>query len=396
MTDLTGTVLDPVALRRLLADAGAPGGAEEMRIVRAPGRVNLIGEHTDYNDGLVMPAAIDLETWIAFVPTDDGRVEMSLQATGEREGFSILDVGAKRESWIDYVAGVAWALRERGVEVRGFHGVLASTLPMSAGLSSSAALELAAAWALAAQTPPPLEGMVLAQTAQRAENEYVGVRSGIMDQFAVTLGRAGVALLLDCRSLDYRSIDLPLERYTLVVCDTTSPRRLEASQYNARRAQCESAVRAIAERYPRVRALRDVDMGMLDEVSDVLDGETLRRCEHVIRENERVLRAETALASGDLDSTGSIFAESHESLRDLYEVSSPELDAMVAVARGTPGVVASRMTGAGFGGCTVNIVARDAVDALRTAVARDYRAATGLEGAVYVVEPAAGAGEVAW
>ena len=192
-TGLRASVLDPGRLRAALAEVGAfraaaSGGTEEARIVRAPGRVNLIGEHTDYNDGLVMPAAIGLETWIAFVPTDDRRVEIKLLDGGERDGFSLDEIGPARDGWIDYVAGTAWALAERGVPLRGLRGVLASTLPMSAGLSSSAALEIASAWALCAETPPPLEPMALAQAAQRGENDYVGVRSGLMDQFAVTMG----------------------------------------------------------------------------------------------------------------------------------------------------------------------------------------------------------------
>ena len=401
---MTGTahvaepLLDPATLRARLAEAGgfAAGSSGDARIVRAPGRVNLIGEHTDYNDGLVMPAAISLETWIALVPTDDRRVEVTLLASGERDGFSLDDIGPARDSWIDYVAGTAWALAERGVELRGFRGVLASTLPMSAGLSSSAALELASAWAVSADVPPRLDGMTLAQAAQRAENDYVGVRSGLMDQFAVTMGLEGAALLLDCRSLEYRAVALPLAGYALAVCDTTSPRRLESSDYNARRAQCEAAVRTLSGRYPEVRALRDVDARMLAEASDLLDAETLRRCEHVIAENGRVVAVEEALRSGDLAAVGGLFAESHASLRDLYEVSSPELDAMVAIASATPGVAAARMTGAGFGGCTVNIVEREAIGALRDAVAREYPQRTGLRGAVHVVEPVAGAGEVAW
>ena len=394
---MTGdSVLDPAALRRRLGELeplarSRPG---EVRIVRAPGRVNLIGEHTDYNEGLVMPAAIGLEIWIAFVATDDRRVEITLLADGERDGFDVDDPGPARERWIDYVAGVAWALAERGVALRGLRGLLASNLPSSSGLSSSAALELASAWALSARRPPPLPPMALAQTAQRAENEYVGVRSGLMDQFASGLGQAGAALLLDCRSLEYRPVPLPLDRYTLAVCDTRAPRRLEASEYNERRAQCEAAVRVIAERRREVRALRDVDLGMLDEVSDLLDAETLRRCEHVIHENDRVVAVERALASGDLASVGRLFAGSHASLRDLYEVSSTELDAMVEIASGVDGVAAARMTGAGFGGCTVNIVERRADDSLRDAVAREYPRRTGNEGAVYAVDPVAGAGEV--
>ena len=391
------SILDPATLRERLEEIepAARGRTDAVRIFRAPGRVNLIGEHTDYNDGLVMPAAIDLETWIALVPADDRRVQITLLADGDRDGFSLDGPMEARDGWIDYVAGTAWALAERGVELRGFRGVLASTLPISSGLSSSAALELVSAWALCADTPPPLDGMALAQTAQRAENEYVGVRSGLMDQFASSLGRADAALVLDCRSLAYRPVPLPLDRYTLAVCDTKAPRRLESSEYNARRAQCEAAVAAVSVREPGVRALRDVDLAMLERASEILDEETLRRCEHVIRENERVLATEAALRAGDLPAVGRLFAESHASLRDLYEVSSRELDAMVDIAGATPGVVAARMTGAGFGGCTVNLVERDAVDGLVAAVGREYPRATGLGGAVYVVAAAAGAGVVA-
>ena len=398
MTVLDGDsmTLDPVRLRRQLADVepSARDREGEIRIVRAPGRVNLIGEHTDYNDGLVMPAAIGLEIWIALVPADDRRVEITLAADGDRQGFSLDERTEPRESWIDYVVGVAWALSERGVPLRGLRGMLVSTLPVSSGLSSSAALELAAAWALSADVPPPLEPMEVARAAQRAENEYVGVRSGLMDQFASGLGQAGRALVLDCRSLEYRPVELPLAEYTLAVCDTRAPRRLESSEYNARRAQCEAAVALLAREDPSVRALRDVDMAMLERLGGILDAETLRRCEHVIRENERVLAAELAFARDDVPEIGRLFAESHASLRDLYEVSSPELDAMVDIAVATEGVAAARMTGAGFGGCTVNLVRRDAVAGLVDAVSREYAPRTGLEGVVYPVEPVAGAGLV--
>ncbi|MDQ3880659.1 MAG: galactokinase, partial [Chloroflexota bacterium] len=365
-----------------------------IRIARAPGRVNLIGEHTDYNEGLVMPAAIDLETWIASVPSDDRSVEITLLADGDRQRFELDVRGTARDSWIDYVAGTAWALGERRVPLRGIRGVLKSTLPISAGLSSSAALELASAWSLSADVPP-LDRMDVARAAQRGENEYVGVRSGLMDQFASAFGRPDAALLLDCRSLEHRPVPLPLATHALVVCDTCSPRRLEASQYNARRAQCETAVAAIRERHPGVRSLRDVDGMMLQAASTYLDEETLRRCEHVVRENERVIATERALGAGDVATVGRLFAESHASLRDLYEVSSRELDAMVDIALGVDGVVAARMTGAGFGGCTLNLVARGSVDALARAVTDEYPARTGLEGAVYAVDPAEGAGLVA-
>jgi galactokinase len=218
-----------------------------------------------------------------------------------------------------------------------------------------------------------------------------------MDQFASSLGRAGAAMLLDCRSLEYRPVSLPLARHALVVCDTGSPRRLGTSEYNARRAQCERAVAVIARRDPAVRALRDVDLETLHRAaaSGELDAETAHRCEHVVRENGRVEAAVEAFERGDLDAVGRLFAESHKSLRDLFEVSSPELDAMVDIAISVPGVVAARMTGAGFGGCTVNLVDRDAVPQLREAVAREYPRRTGLQPRVFAVEPADGAGVLA-
>jgi galactokinase len=394
--------IPPARLRAALAETepAAAANPAAIRLVRAPGRVNLIGEHTDYNEGLVLPAAIDLEIRLAVLPTDDRRVEITLLSTAERRGFDLDALPPPSGSWIDYVAGVAWSLADAGIAMRGYRGVLASSLPVSAGLSSSAALELAATWALLDPPDPASHGadrMRLAQLAQRAENDYVGVRCGLMDQFASSLGRAGAAMLLDCRSLGYRPVPLPLQRHALVVCDSGSPRRLGTSEYNDRRAQCERAVAVIARRDPSVRALRDVDLEGIRRAraGGEIDPQTARRCEHVIRENARVEAAVAAFDRGDLETVGRLFAESHASLRDLFEVSSPELDALVEVAISVPGVVAARMTGAGFGGCTVNLVERGAVPALRRAVERDYAARTGLRPRVFVVEPADGAGLVA-
>ncbi|HUG47988.1 MAG TPA: galactokinase, partial [Candidatus Limnocylindria bacterium] len=343
-------------LRHELAarEPAATAAGADVRMVRAPGRVNLIGEHTDYNLGFVMPAAITLETWIAAVALAEPVVRLtSLENTETRE-FALPDPGPRQGEWIDYPAGVAWALGQLGVPLRGVAGVIDSTIPLGSGLSSSAALELAAAWTLSAASPPPLAPMELARAAQRGENVYVGVNCGLMDQFASVFGRAGEALLLDCRSLEHRSVALPAG-HVLVALDTRSPHRLEASQYNARRAQCEAAVAALAACQPGVHSLRDVDEPGLDRLAQLVDEETLRRCTHVVRENERVLATLAALESGDLEQLGRLFAESHASLRDLYEVSSPELDALVAIAVSVPGVVGARMTGAGFGGCTVNL-----------------------------------------
>ena len=383
------------ALQRVEPEAA--GDASAIRIARGPGRVNLIGEHTDYNEGFVLPAAIGLEIRIAFVPTTDRRVELTLIDGGERSSFDLDAIGPSEGRWIDYVAGTAWSLQDAGLRVCGLRGVLASNLPRSSGLSSSAALELASAWALL--DPPDLaahgiDGMRLALLCQRAENEHIGVRCGIMDQFASSLGEHDRALLLDCRSLEYRSVPLPTDDHVLVVCDTNAPRRLEASEYNARRAECEAAAASIAEVEPGVRSLRDVDPAMLGRHASRLTPIQLRRAEHIVHENERVVRTVDALAAGDLEAVGALFSAGHASIRDKFKVSSAELDAMVAIAVETPGVVAARMTGGGFGGCTVNLVRRDAVDGFRAAVERDYPERTGRTPRVFVVDASDGAGLV--
>jgi galactokinase len=396
----TRSNLDPDRLRARLDEVTGSDRRNAIgppRIVRAPGRVNLIGEHTDYNEGFVLPAAIDLETRIAFVPTSDRRVELTLDSTGERAAFDLDAIGIRRGTWIDYVAGVARELLGVGATVHGLRGIVVGTLPVSAGLSSSAALELAAALALLDPPDPmahQLDGMALARLAQRAENDFVGVDCGLMDQFACTLGRAGHALLLDCRSVAWRAVPLPLDELQLVVCHTGSARRLSASAYNDRRRQCERAVEIISEHHPAVRSLRDVDQRMLTDVGARLDDETIRRCTHVIAENERVQATVAALEAGDFDAVGRLWAASHASLRDLYEVSSAELDALVDIATKVDGVVAARMTGAGFGGSTVNLVRRDAVGRLRAAVEAEYPRLTRLSATVLPVEPADGAGYV--
>ncbi|MGZ8501476.1 MAG: galactokinase [Candidatus Limnocylindrales bacterium] len=372
-----------------------PGTVEPLAlsIVRAPGRVNLIGEHTDYNQGLVLPAAIDLEVRIARRPRADRRVRIVLVATGETAELDLDGIGPARGGWIDYVAGTAREMAAAGLATFGFDGVLASTIPMASGLSSSAALELASAWALSGPDGPATDPLGLARIAQRAENEYVGVLCGLMDQFASASGVAGAAVLLDCRSLEHRTVPLPPD-LVLVVAHTGMPRTLGTSEYNARRADCERAVAALARLEPGVASLRDADRPMLARHADRLDPVALRRAEHIVAENERVVATEAALASGDLDALGRLFAASHTSLRDLFEVSSPELDAMVEIAVGVPGVVASRMTGAGFGGCTVTLARLGAVDELRARILRDYPARTGRTARVWVVRATDGAGFV--
>lgn len=383
-----------LAARLAAAEPLAGADPSAIRVVHAPGRVNLIGEHTDYNEGFVLPVAIDMGITIALVPTDDRRVEVTLADDGERDGFDLDAIAKRRATWIDYIVGTAWAMTEAGAPLRGFRGLLASDLPPGAGLSSSAAIELATAWALSGGDRPVLDTMHLAQTAQRAENAYVGVNCGLMDQFAVAFGRADHALLLDCRSLEHRAVPLPAGT-RLVICHSGSPRKLAASEYNARRAECDRAVAALRALDPTIRSLRDVTPELLAAGADRVDDAAARRADHVVHENERVTATVTALASGDLDAVGRAFAASHVSLRDRFEVSSPALDALVDIATGVPGVIGARLTGAGFGGCTVNLVHADAVGALRDAVLGQYPGRTGLTPRVFEVRAADGARRIA-
>ncbi len=398
-TTATVADLEPSILKAALASAfpaGVHDGAAEgaaIRVVRAPGRVNLIGEYTDINEGFALPAAIDLEVRIAVRPRSDRRVRLLLTATGELAQLDLDRIGPARGRWLDYVAGTACEMEAAGLRIGGFDGVLSSSLPSGSGLSSSAALELAAAWALGDPASPGTDALSLALIAQRAENEYVGVMCGLMDQFASASGSAGAALLLDCRSLEHRVVPLPPSA-ALVVAHTGRPRSLGTSEYNARRDDCERAVRLLSRREHGVRSLRDVDRLMLERHADELDEVAYRRARHVVTENDRVLEVEGALAAGDLDVVGRSFAESHASLRDDFEVSSPELDALVEIAGRVPGVVASRMTGAGFGGCTVSLVRPEAVDRLRASILAEYPGLTGRTPRVWEVHPVDGAGIV--
>jgi galactokinase len=305
-------------------------------------------------------------------------VELVNGATGERSGFDLDAIGPRRGAWIDYAAGTAWALGEAGIQMHGLRGVIVSSLPTGSGLSSSAALELAAAWALADLPGGGIPALQLARICQRAENVHVGVNCGLMDQFASACGADGAAILLDCRSLEHREVALPLATHTLVALHSGSPRSLSASQYNARRAQCDAAVAALARQDPTIVSLRDVTPAMLPRIASLVDDSTFRRCRHVLTENVRVGATLAALDSGDLAPVGAHFTASHASLRDDYEVSSPELDALVEIASAVRGVTAARMTGAGFGGCTINLVERDAVESLRAAVLEQYPARTAL------------------
>jgi galactokinase len=337
--------------------------------------------------------AIDREIRISYAPSGDRRVELTRDDTGERLAFDLDETREADGTWLDYVYGTAATLGDAGLPVSGLRGKITSNLPENAGLSSSAAIELASAWALLGESAESVGRLELAQICQRAENGYVGVQSGLMDQFAESCGVAGHALLLDCRSLDWRPVPLP-DGVEIVVCNTGSARRLGGSEYNTRRAQCEAAVAALAQVDPSIRSLRDVSSDLLEAHRDRLDPVVARRAEHVVYENTRVVLMVAALEAGDHDVMGEMLRASHASLRDLYEVSSPELDALVEIATAVPGVIGARMTGAGFGGCTVNLVQAGSVDALRAAVMSQYPGQSGLSPSVFAVQAASGAGPI--
>ena len=388
--------VDRAALRAAVAATvpDARGDQRSVRLVRSPGRINLIGEHTDYNLGFVLPMAIDREVVIGFVPAADRRVELRRLDTGEVGAFDLDDPATPSGEWIDYVAGMAAVLARHRVTTRGVRGAIASSLPIAVGLSSSAAIEIAAALALADGDRLPLDPVELARAGQEVEHDYIGVNTGLMDQLTAVLGRRDGALLIDCRSFQHRAVLLPLERHALVAIDSGEARRLGGSAYNQRRAECEAVVAAVAQNEAGVSSLRDVRLEMLDAVHDRVPEPAVRRATHVVNENERVLACVAAFEAGDIDAVGALLRASHASLRDLFEVSSPALDTLVDVACGVGGVVGARMTGAGFGGSVVSLVERDAVPALERAVDTQYTPRTGLRATVHVVEPAQGAGPI--
>lgn len=376
-----------------LPDAFRQLYGQPPRLFRAPGRVNLIGEHTDYNDGFVMPVAIDLACWVAIAPRDDRRLVVRSHNLQETVELDLDEAHPRpRKSWTDYVQGVAVVLKQSGRLLRGANMLIQSEVPIGSGLSSSAAIEVATGLALLSNSGEPMKKLDLARACQRAENEFVGARCGIMDQFAACFGQPGHALLLDCRSLESRPLPLPAE-VALVICDSGVRHELAGGEYNTRRAQCESGVRVLARHRPQIHALRDATMEDLERDSKELDEVVYRRCRHVVTENARVLQAAEALEKRDLRDFGRLMAESHRSLREDYEVSCAELDLLEELAGHSAGVYGARMTGGGFGGCTINLVEREQVEEFRRSVSVGYQQATGRLPKVYVCEAAAGAGE---
>jgi galactokinase len=365
-----------------------------VRTFRAPGRVNLIGEHTDYNDGFVMPAALDFSTWVKVAPLDERKLRILSENYHEEVEVDLDDPAlARRRRWSDYPIGVAVELERAGYRLRGARLEIRGNVPIGAGLSSSASIEVATACALVANSELNIDRRELALLCQRAENEFVGARVGIMDQFVSLFGQAHKALLLDCRSLDFKLLPVP-DNVRLIICNTMVKHALASSAYNERRAQCEQGVKHVAKFLPDVKALRDVTLEQLEQHHEGMADVVYRRCHHVISENARVLAAGQALEQHDLEHFGRLMFESHASLRDDYEVSSEELDLMVELAEKIEGVYGARMTGGGFGGCTVNLVREDKAEEFKERVAQGYQAAAKLQPEIYICVAANGAEEV--
>ena len=360
--------------------------------VRAPGRVNLIGEHTDYNEGYVFPAAIDRWVAVAARPRSDNMAVVYSVAYEEEDRLSTSEEPARLETWVDYVRGIVREFQLLGHGVRGFDAALAGNVPVAAGLSSSAAVEMAVGRTILELCDVSMSGAELALLGQRAENRFVGVNCGIMDQFISANGRKGHALFLDCRDLSSELVPLAGEDTRIVICNSGVRRGLTASAYNQRRSACEAGVRDLARAMDGdVTALRDISEEELQVHKDLLPAEIFRRCRHVVSENARTREAVGLLKRGDLAGFGRLMDASHRSLRDDYEVSGPELDLLVDIARGVSGVYGARMTGAGFGGCTVNLVQASAVEALAEAVQAGYPGRAGLDPEVYVCSAVEGA-----
>lgn len=376
----------------------------EPRVFRAPGRVNLIGEHTDYNDGFVLPMAIDRSLLLAGAARQDRLVRIYSVNVDGQATFDLDQPGPpRRGSWLDYVEGTAQALLKllpaaAAAQLRGADLLLTSDLPSGGGLSSSAAIEVATGLALLSLSNLEPDRALLARAGQQAEHEYVGANIGIMDQWTSAHGKSGAALLLDCRSLQTTYLPLETSQVAIVICDSQVKHELASSAYNQRRAECEHGVTLLQKFLPTIRALRDVSVAELQQYESELPEPIRRRCRHVITENARTLQAAALLRAENLeqlgDQLGQLMNESQQSLREDYEVSCAELNLLTETAQNIAGVLGARLTGGGFGGCTVNLVRRAALHDFEEIIVREYQKTVGLIPIVSVVEPAAGASEI--
>jgi len=361
-------------------------------IVKAPGRVDLMGNHTDYNDGFVLPVALDVDIMAAGRRRSDRLIRLVSTDVQGQSSFSLDDIAKDSYSpWTNYVRGVAKYMMESGYSIVGADIAVSSTVPIGSGLSSSAALEMATGFLMQILSLQDIPSVDLALIGQKAENKFVGVNTGIMDQFISRLGKRDHALYIDCRSLEYSHVPLDSSKVRIVICDTKKRRGLVGSEYDRRREQCNKAVSLLSEHLPGIKALRDVDIESLDANRNCLPEIVAMRAEHIIRENQRVIDGCALLTNGNYSGFGVLMDESHASARDLYQVSCVELDAMVTASSAIEGVLGSRLAGAGFGGCTVSLVLPEAVPQFLERVPIDYKNLTGIVPAVYICDAADGA-----
>lgn len=364
------------------------------RVFAAPGRINLIGEHTDYNEGFVLPAAIDKKIWLAIAPLKGGVAKIRALDMDQGVEFSIHEPYKKLPHWAFYPYGVVKELQAAGYYVEGFQAVFTGDIPQGAGLSSSAALESVFATALNTLFKLQIDKLTLARICQLAEHHYAGVKCGIMDQFASLHGRQGLVMKLDCRSLQHEYYPSDLDGCTLLLADTRVKHSLASSEYNQRRAQCEEGVHILQKHMPSVKSLRDVTPKDIALYKALMPAEVAMRCEYVTEENQRVLQTTQALEAGDLRRVGQLLFQSHEGLRRKYQVSCPELDLLADTARQIPGLLGARMMGGGFGGCTINLVEKQALDQARAKLSEAYEKAFGNTPLFYQVNTAEGASEL--
>ncbi len=369
----------------------AYGGLPEIW-VRAPGRVDLMGSHTDYNMGYVMTMTVSQDTWIAAQARQDGRVCICSLNTDGQSCFDLDNILHDPDlPWSNYVRGVAKVLQEKGHSLQGFDGLIHSTIPFGRGLSSSAALEMASAIVFQQVSEFRLDAVQMALYGQEAENKFVGVNSGILDQYSSALGKEDCALKLDCRHLTSETVQIPKD-LRVVICDTQAKRNLVGSEYDERRKQCEAGVRFLQQFYPDIRALRDVSivefMAHEDEMPDLV----AKRCRVIVEENQRVLDLAEAFSKSDQGAVSRLFSTSYAGARDLFEISVPAMEAMIDAILKSPGAISGRQAGAGFGGCMVALVMADQVEEFSTQVKKHYQEKTGIAPRIYTTTASAGAG----
>jgi galactokinase len=370
---------------KVLQDFKKNFGGEPI-IVRSPGRVNIIGEHTDYNNGFVLPAAIDKAIYVAVSPRNDEQIKLYSGEFDKSFDTSLTKLKPTKEGWPNYILGVADQLMKRGYAIKGFNLAIDGDVPIGSGLSSSAAVECATAFALNEIFKLGISKKDLAFIGQKAEHTFAGVMCGIMDQFASVFGKKDHVIKLDCQSLDYEYVPLKLEGYKILLLNTNVKHSLASSEYNTRRAQCEQGVAWIKEHHPEVNSLRDADMEMLHKYVQPKDALIYKRCKYVVEEKERLLTGCEDLKKGDLKSLGRKMFQTHDGLSKEYEVSCKELDFLVDAVRNNPDIVGARMMGGGFGGCSINIVKEEAIDPLVKSIGESYEKNMGKELTAYIAQ----------